>query len=107
MSLLAQYVLLEPIPGGSLMAFKARERSWWREVRIHKVTGNGVVQRKLLTLGPEKRALIIESGDDAGESYVVTVVLPGGATLEDWLGGTTTSGRGQWEVSGISQMVGA
>src|SRR5687767_3192675 len=116
MSFYTQYELQEPIPGGTVRSFKARQIATQREVRVHLLVGqNDEVMRQLRILSPEKRPLIVDQGNNDGTLYVVTLPLPGDSGFEEWLSAPVGApppvsaspqnlGRsGQWNASGLHQ----
>src|ERR1017187_2623898 len=84
MSLYKRYDLIEPIPGGAVKSFKARQISTGRDVRVHLLAGGDqALQRQVRAVAPEKRRRILEEGTHEGAPFVVTDEL--GATFEEWL----------------------
>ena len=86
MSFYTEYELLEPLPGGAVKSFKARQIATQREVRVHLlVSGNDPVMRQMQNLPPEKRLLVLDQGQHDGTAYIVTTPLPGEPDFENWL----------------------
>src|SRR5258705_564099 len=86
MSFYTEYELQEPVPGGTVKSFKARQIATQRDVRVHLlVGGNDSVMRHMRTLPPEKRSLILDQGVNGGNIYIVTPPLPGDLGFEHWL----------------------
>src|ERR1039458_4111290 len=84
MSLYKRYELIEPIPGGTVKSFKARQISTGRDVWVYLlVGGEEALQRQVRAVAAEKRRRILEEGTHEGTPFVVTDDL--GAPFEEWL----------------------
>src|SRR5262245_4310256 len=86
MSFYKEYELLDPLPGGTVRSFTARQIATQRDVWVHLlIGGSDAVLRQMDSLPPEKRSLIVDQGQHESTTYVVTSPLPGGMGFEEWL----------------------
>jgi len=110
MSFYSQYELLEPVPGGTVRTFKARQLASGRDVLVHLIVAGGEsLDWQLAGLTPEKRAQILDSGIHEGTRYVVSTALPAGVKFEEWLAAPPVSAPphiedvgsrvGKWDIS--------
>src|SRR5690349_19019700 len=84
-----KFELLEPLPGGDIKSFNARETATGRLVIAHLMVAghtpqNDELLRAIGALPPEWRAHIVEAGEHEGTPYVVTDRMTGPA-LADWV----------------------
>src|SRR4051812_40577215 len=104
MDVYKRYEVLEPVSEGAVRTLKAREKSTGREVLLHlAAAANDALAHGLKSLPADKRAHVLEEGEESGTLFVVTDTALGGASFEQWVArqpDTAALGRtGQWTVT--------
>jgi len=113
MSFYKKYELIDVLRDDGVKTFQAKEIESGRLLEVHLIVGIPgksdppySVLEAIRTIPPERRTLLVETGEHMGTPYVVTLPLSG-ATLRDWVqankgepGGTpeTLARVGRWKI---------
>ena len=98
-----KYQLIQLLPGDGVRSHRARQTNTGREVTVHVLAGgktpeNEAILARLRALQPPAMAKLIEVGEHAGDTFVVTVAPPY-QRLEEWLDEQERAGAGTRDFS--------
>lgn len=100
MSLRDRFEILGPKGDDQARSFEAREIATGRPVLVHWLPPNSPLLDKVDALPPLERGRVIDRGEEAGETYLITDRLPEYSGFSEWLSKAAKplSMGGAWQV---------